>query len=255
MELRTYRYRIYPSQKQKIKFNKTLVISKLLYNELLSLSKDSWKYGNVTLNKFDLDKCHTGKYLEIHSKIKSNISGRVNKTFQNFFRRVKQKSKKKGFPRYKSRVNSFNYSNNGFKILSNKNLKIGKIGIVPITLHRPPKGRIVNVTIKRNNINQWFASFVCETKKININHHSNKKVGVDVGLKNYAVLSTGEFIKNPRHINKTEKRLKSLHRRFSKKKKGSKNSRKARLKLAKLHLKVSNQRTDFLHKLSYKITT
>jgi putative transposase len=249
-----YRYRIYPSQKQKARIINSLKTCKTIYNELLNISRLVYTECSKSMNKFDYNKYLTGKYPEIHSQVRQNVSDRVHKSFQNFFRRVKNpKEKEKGFPRFKSRVNSITFPQSGFKLLSDKKIRLSKINSVPIVLHRAPKGRIKTLTIKQNKAGQWFATFACEVKTPSVKHSSIEKVGLDVGLESYAILSNGEFIDNPRHIIKAEKRLKRLQRRVSKKKKGSANRRKARFKLAKQHIKVANQRADFLHKLSHRI--
>jgi putative transposase len=255
MELRLYRYRLYPSRKQKTKLINSLKICKQIYNELLALNIDTYKFNKTTLNKFDFNSYLSGKYNTIYSQSKQNVSDRVHKAFQNFFRRVKDKSyKEKGYPRFKSKVNSITYPQNGFSLVSNKLLKLSKIGNISIILHRIPKGKIKTLTIKQNKIGHWFATFACDLSNIKITHVSNDKIGIDVGLENFATFSNGKIVANPRHIIKAEKKLKLLQRRLSKKKKESINSKKARLMLAKQHLKIVNQRTDFLHKLSYNIT-
>ena len=252
-----YKFRIYPSRKQKARIINSLKNCKAIYNELLDISKKTYKESGKTLRKFDYNKHLTGKHPNIHSQVKQNVSDRVHKAFSNFFRRVKDKScKEKGFPRFKSRVNSITFPQSGFKILSDKKLKLSKVGSVPIVLHRAPKGKIKTLTIKQNKAGQWFATFACElltTKSTHASTDMSTHVGIDVGLESYAVLSNGEFIDNPRHIIKAEKRLKRLQKRLSKKKKGSANRRKARFRLAKQHIKVANQRTDFLHKISHRI--
>jgi putative transposase len=251
-----YRYRIYPSRKQKVKIINSLKTCKAIYNELLDVSKKTYKETGKTLRKFDYNKQLTGKHPDIHSQVKQNVSDRVHKAFSNFFRRVKDKScKEKGFPRFKSRVNSITFPQSGFKILSDKRLKLSKVGNVPIILHRVPKGKIKTLTIKQNKAGQWFATFACELpdKSTHISTDMSTHIGIDVGLESYAVFSNGEVIANPRHILKAEKRLKLLQRRLSRKKKGSANRRKARFRLSKQHIRVANQRTDFLHKLSHSI--
>lgn len=246
-----YNYRLYPTIKQKVKIINFLKTCKAIYNELLALSIDTYKFGNVILNKFDYNKYLAGKYLSMYAQVKQNVSDRVYKAFQNFFRRAKDKScKKKGFPRFKNRANSITFPQQGFKFINNRRLQVSKIGSVPIVLHRIPKGKIKTLTIKQNKIGQWFAIFSCELPDNQVIHPSKDKIGVDVGLENFAMLSNGESIDNPRFLRKSEERLKLLQRRLSKKKKGSANRRKARFKLAKQHLKVSNQRIDFLHKQS-----
>ena len=255
MTLLMYKFRIYPSKKQRVRLINSLITCKQIYNELLSLNKDAYKFGNATLNKFDFNKYLSGKFEGIHSQTKQNVSDRVSKAFANFFRRVKQNAKEKGFPRYKSRVMSITYPQSGFKFISNKHIQVSKIGNLPIILHRVPRGKIKTLTIKINKANQWFAVFSCEMSDIVGQHPSKEKVGIDVGIENFATLSNGESVANPRHLAKSEVRLKILHRRVSRKHKGSANRRKSRFRLAKLYERVSNQRSDFLHKLSRKIVT
>jgi putative transposase len=254
MSLLMYEYRLYPSKKQKVKIITSLKVCKVIYNELLESSINTYKETKKTLRKFDYNKLIKGKY-PVHSQVAQNVSDRVHKAFSNFFRRVKNKScKQKGFPRFKSRVNSITFPQSGFKIMSDKRLHLSKIGNIPIILHRIPKGKIKTLTIKQNKVGQWFAIFSCEVQDKVVVHASTEKIGIDVGLENFATLSNGEVISNPRHLIQSEHRLKLLQRRLSRKKKGSANRRKARFRLAKQHLKVANQRADFLHKLSRTIT-
>lgn len=251
MELRMYKYRLYPSKKQKEKLINSLKTCKTIYNELLALSIDAYKFGKVSFNKFDFNNYLTGKYLEIHSQSKQNVSDRVHKSFQNFFRRIKSKEKKKGFPHFKNRVNSFTYPQNGFKFVSDNRLYCNKIGNIPITLHRIPRGKIKTLTIKCNKINQWFACFSCEIEEISPQNNGLPNIGIDLGKEHFIVGSDGCSIDYPFFREKANKKLKKLHRKVSKKKKGSKNRLKARIKLSKAYLKISNQREDWLHKLSY----
>ena len=254
MELRMYRYRLYPSQKQEKRLFNTFGICKNIYNELLELSISVYKENNVTLNRYDFNKLLTGLYPEVFSQVKQNISDRVHKAFQNFFRRCKDpSSKKKGFPRFKSQINSITYSQSGFKFPSDKRLYASKIGNIPIVLHRIPKGKVKTLTIKQNRVGQWFTIFACEVDVKPVKIISEKEIGIDVGLISFATTSDGVFVDNPRYLVKAEKRLKLLSRQLSRKKKGSKNRIKSKHLLAKQHLKVSNQRQDFLHKLSREL--
>ena len=255
MELRIYKYRLYPSQKQQQTLFNTFNICKNIYNELLELSTSVYKENNVTLNRYDFNKLLTGLHPEVFSQVKQNISDRVDKAFKNFFRRCKDpSSKKKGYPRFKSRINSITYSQSGFKFPSDKRLYASKIGNIPIVLHRVPKGKLKTMTIKVNRAGQWFAIFACEVPIKPIKNTSKKEIGIDVGIESFATTSDGVFVDNPRYLIKAEKRLRLLSRRLSRKKKGSKNRRKSKHLLAKQHLKVSNQRLDFLHKLSNELT-
>lgn len=249
-----YEYRLYPSRKQREKLIVSLKVCKAIYNELLEKSINTYTTSGKTLRKFDYNKLIKRKYL-VHSQVAQNVSDRVHKAFFNFFRRVKDKNcRKKGFPRFKSRINSITFPQSGFKLLSNKRLRLSNIGNIHIVLHRVPKGKIKTLTIKQNKAGQWHAIFSCEIPDVKVKHSSNLKVGLDVGIENLATLSNGEIIDNPRYLIKSEKRLKLLQRRISRKKKGSKNRKKAIHRLAIQHLKISNQRIDFLHKISRKLT-
>ncbi len=255
MEYRVYKYRIYPSDKQKICIINQFNICKQLYNELMALSIDSYRFGNVYLTNFDFNNYISGKYFNIYSQVVQNVSDRVHKAFQNFFHRVNDISyKKKGFPRFKSRVNSITFSQTGYKFISNKQFYVSKIGKIPIILHRIPKGKLKTITIKCNSIGKWFVYLTCEVNFTKNVHTSNEKVGIDVGIENFVTLSNGEKISNPRYFIKSEMKLRRLQRRLSRKLKGS-NREKARLKLVKCHIKIVNQRNDFLHKLSSNLTS
>ena len=254
MPLRMFRYRIYPSRKQKIKIIDNFKACKTIYNELLEASINNYNETGKGLFKYDFNKLLTSKYKNIHSQVMQNVSDRVHKSFSNFFRRIKNKSKKKGFPRFKSSVKSITYPQSGFKFLSVKKLYISKIGNVNIIIDRIPKGKIKTMTIKRNKAGQWFAVFSSEVEIPKIIHSSNEYVGIDVGLENFAALSNGKIIKNPRFLIKSENKLKKLHKKLSRKKKGAKNRFKSKLLLARQYIKVTNQRTDFLHKTSRDIT-
>jgi putative transposase len=183
-----------------------------------------------------------------------NVSKRLSDAYKAFFRRVKEGGKP-GFPRFKSRVKSITYPQSGFGFTDDKRLRVSKIGRIPIVKHRDIQGCVKTLTIKQNKANQWYACFSCEVKTKKVKHPSKESVGVDVGLIHFATLSDGTKIDNPRHLLKAEHRLKKLQRSLTRKKKGSSNRKKARLKLARQHLKVENQRRDFLHKLSHSLTT
>ena len=135
--------------------------------------------------------------------------------------------------------------------MSQRRLKVSKIGSVPIILHRDPKGKLKTLTVKRNRAGQWFAVFSCEVSpKKRAHPNADKKVGIDVGLESFATLTTREQISNQRYLVNTEKKLKKLQSRASRKAKESRNRGRAVRRLASAHQKVFDQRRDFQHKLS-----
>ena len=249
-----FRYRIYPSKKQIIKLNKTISDCCFIYNKLLESKVNAYKTDKINLSQFDLNKLTKNFDVPIHSQVKQNISKRINDAFQHFFRRVKEKKGKVGFPRFKNlnRYKSITYPQSGFKFISDKRIFVSQIGNIPIIIDRVPKGKLKTFCIKKTALG-WFAIFSCADvpiEKINI---EDNHVGIDVGLESFAVLSDGTKIENPKFFRKSEKKLAKFQRRMSRKKKGSANRRKARFKVARLHQRIFNQRQDFLHKTSFSI--
>jgi len=227
---------------------------------MLDLNKKLWITNKFELNSLLLDiklTCPT-YFIQVHSQALQNVSDRLSKAFNNFFRKVKEqntgKKVKAGFPRFKSKVRSITYPQSGFKFLKNRRLKVSKIGSMPIVFHRPPKGTIKTMTIKQNPAGQWFALFSCEQPDVQTKHPSTEHIGIDVGIESFAVLSNGESILNPKYLVRSAQKLRKLQKAVSRKVKGSANRRKAIHHLAVGHLKVLNQRTDFLHKISHRLT-
>jgi len=265
MLLRNYKYRIYPTGKQKIRLEKQFEICKNLHNDLLEISKETYKCSgeSITSRKklYQVTKELKESYnIKGYSQVLQNVADKLNKSYGAFFRRIKEKQKGKhikvGYPRFKKRITSIAYpQNNAFKFKNQRRLQISQIGSIPIELHRTPKGTLKTLTIKKVPSGKWFASFSCELEEKQVKHkHPDNKVGIDIGLKNFATLSDGTVIDNPRFLRKSEKKIKREQRRLSKKKKGSNNKEKQRVKLARCYETITNQRMDFLHKLTHHIT-
>ena len=253
--IKTYKFRLYPSKAQVKTFEHWLDLCRELYNAALQERRDAWRLNRVSVSFFDQSKQFTEIRLvrediaQLNSFVLREQLKRIDKTFKAFFTRIK-KGEKAGFPRFKnkSRFNSFTFSDlKGTRILDNK-LLLSKIGKIKLKQHRNFDGKIKTVTIKRE-IGKWFVFFAVESEK-EILPKTGNSVGVDVGLENFAVLSNGEKIENPRFLRQAEKRLKTAQRKLSRRKKGSNRRRRAVQLLAKQHLKIKNQRRDFLHKQS-----
>ncbi|MEM3809599.1 MAG: transposase, partial [Thermoproteota archaeon] len=158
--------------------------------------------------------------------------------------------------RFKSKgwFKTFVYNQSGFKLMRTGKrldlLRLSKIGDIPIRVHRTIEGRIKQVIVKRHNSGKWFACVFVE-KEVNVVQREPKRiVGLDVGVKHFLTDSDGRQIENPRFYEKTIRRIIVLNHWLSRKKKGSKNREKQKIKLAKAHERLINQRDDFLHKLS-----
>jgi len=239
--------------------NQTISNCCYVYNKLLERKINVYQEDQTNISQFDLNKIIKEFDVPIHSQVKQNISKRISEAFNNFFRRVKEKKGKAGFPRFKNinRYKSITYPqagsyNGGVKFISNKKLYVSKIGKIKIVLHREIKGKIKTLTIKRN-ADKWYAIFSCEGVIIDKIKPIEKRIGIDVGIEDFATLSNGEVIENPQFFRNSEKKLVKLQRRLSKKKKGSNNRKKAILKVARQHEKIFNQRNDFLHNQTTKI--
>jgi len=182
----------------------------------------------------------------------ANAQMNLEKAYKNFFR-----DKSVGFPKFKSKKNNHrSYTTNNQKgtvTIENGYIKLPKLkSMVKIKQHRNFDGLIKSCTISQNPSGKYFVSLLveCEIEKL---PRIETKVGIDVGIKTFAVMSDQSVIENPKHLRKSEKRLAKLQRDLSRKEKGSCNRSKAKIKVAKLHEKITNQRLDFLHKNSSKI--
>ena len=264
MALRSYKFRIYPTKKQTRRLNNHLNLCCELYNTLLQECRHAYRTEKKSLiNRHELNKLikeikhNRPKFNTVYSQVLQDTRDRVINAYSHFFRRVKEKKSGKrikvGFPRFKKFYKSITYpQNNGsFKFKNDRRLHVSKIGSILIVKHREIQGKRKRLTIKRNPAGQWFAIFSCEVETQKQEHEfPNNKVGIDVGLEKFATLSDGTKIENPRFFINSEKKLKKYQRRLSRKKKGSKNRIKARIKVAKVYNHILNQREDFLHKQS-----
>lgn len=251
-----FKYRIYPSSKQRVRLLTQFKICKEIYNLLLFENKKYCFNQKFDFNSIIQDIKITNKeyYSKVHSQVLQNVSDRVSKAFENFFNRMKMRNQgiqiKAGFPRFKSRIQSITYSQSGFKLDKNK-IELSKIGRMPIKLSREIEGKIKTLTIKQNKSHQWFAVFSVEFEKEESIHPSRKTVGIDVGIERFATLSNKEgIVENPQFFRQSEKALHKAQKILSRRKIGGQNWKKQKIKVAKIHNIITNQRNDFLHKIT-----
>lgn len=249
---KAYKYRIYPNKDQKEFFAKCFGCSRFLYNKMLDDKIEYYKKESKSLYMKPSDYNHEYPWLkEVDSLALANTWTNLESAYKKFFR------EKKGFPKFKSKKdNNQSYTTNNqngtVKIIEGK-LKLPKVKtLIKIKLHRIFKGEIKSCTISKNPSGQYFVSMLIDTN-IDHLHVSKNKVGIDLGVKTFAVMSDGSIVNNPKYFKKSEKRLAKLQKNHSRKKKGGSNRNKSRIKIAKIHRKIRNQRNDFLHKLSSKI--
>lgn len=174
--------------------------------------------------------------------------------YQNFFRRIKQGDSKAGFPKFKSKKdNRKSYTAKMSVKLNDKTIQIPKLGLVKCKVSKQIEGRILSATISQNPSGKYFVSVLCTDVEIQPFKQTGAMVGVDLGLKEFAITSDGEKFDNPKYFKKSEKKLVKLQRQLSRKTIGSNNRNKARIRVARCHEKVTNQRKDFLNKLSTQL--
>lgn len=257
--MKAYKFKIRrPSKAIVQKFEQWLDVCRELYNAALQERRDAWKLNKVSIFYYDqinqlpdIKKVRSD-VAEVYGQVLQNVLNRVKRSFDKFFNRAK-KGEKAGYPRFKSksRYNSFTYTQHGFKLEDDK-LTLSKIGKVRLHLSRPIEGKIKTCTIKKE-VDGWFIIFSVEENQCRYIPKTNKSVGIDVGIENYATLSTGETISNPKFLIKAERRLKTAQRNVSRKKKGSNNRKKAVVLLRKQYQKIKRQRKDFFHKTSLNL--
>ena len=251
--LKAYKYRIYPDAEQMQFFAKCFGCVRFVYNRMLSDRIEHYKLTGKSLNNTPAQYKSEFTWLkEVDSLALANAQMNLNTAYRNFFR-----DKSNGFPKFKSKKNNnFSYTTNNQKgtvYVENGYIKLPKLkSPVKIRQHRSFEGVIKSCTISKAPSGKYHISILVETE-IQKLPASDMRVGIDVGIKDFAVLSNGESYKNPKHLRKSEKRLAKLQRDLSRKQIGSSNRNKARIKVAKLHEKIANQRMDFLHKKSTEI--
>jgi len=256
---KTYKYRLYPTAKQKKALQASLNACRWIYNETLAIRKNTWEEKQESISLYDTSnllvqwKKDKPDLTNAFSQCLQNSQLRVDLAFKAFFRRVK-KGEKPGYPRFRSfdRYDSFTFPQSGFSLTGGR-LKISKVGSVKIKKHRGIEGDIKTLTIRRTN-DKWYACFSCEVepKPLPV---TDKVVGVDVGLSSFTTLSTGKKINNPRFFKTDEKKLAKAQRRLSKADKGTPDRQKQRKKVSRIHERISNKRSDFAHKLSLYLIT
>jgi putative transposase len=259
--LKAFKYRLYPNKSQIEFFEKQFGACRFVYNWALEqkikyyeTEKKSLSWVDI-LNKFaQIKKLDEYKWLkEVNSQSLQMSVRNLDNAFTKFFR------EKTGFPKWKSRKNpvqSFQIPQYYSVDFVKNKVKLPKVGNVKASFSREFDGTPKTATVSRTPTNKYFISILVEDgqelpKKEMFSESTT--IGVDVGIKDFAILSNGEKIENPKYLKNSLKKLKTLSRKVSKKKLGSNNWRKAKLRLSRLHEKITNQRNDFHHKLSKKL--
>ncbi|HUZ79699.1 MAG TPA: transposase [Thermoplasmata archaeon] len=258
------KYRLYPFPNQERELLRQFEELRLLWNHALEQRQEAWRKEKRSVSYVgqcrDLarwrayDKDGIGR---VYGHVAQETLARLDDSFKHFFRRMKEGGKP-GFPHFKRAVTSMCYpdSNGSATVVPGRNgtwrLRLSKVGELPVKVHRePPEGRVKTCTVQREG-DRWFAvpTYEVADPAPPFNSPPTSAVGVDLGLSHLAVLSTGEAVESPEFLGKSEQRLARAQRVVSRRKKGSHNREKAKLRVVRCHAKVRDQRRDFAHKVT-----
>jgi len=255
---RAYQYRVYPTDEQKHLLARTFGCARFVYNWALRLRTDAYYKENKRIGYHETSALLTqlkqqeeyAWLTEVSSVPTQQALRHLDKAFRNFFEgRAK-------YPIFKKRRNqqSAEYTTSAFK-WDGTSLTLAKMTEpLDIRWSRPlPDGaKPSTVTVTKDRANRYFVSILVE-EDIKQLDPVEQSVGADLGLKEFVILSTGEVVGNPKFFHKDEKQLAKAQRRHAKKRKGSENRAKARVKVAKIHARIADRRRDFLHQLSTRL--
>ena len=257
--LKAFKYRLYPTAPQTEKIDQNIGCARLVYNLMLDAKIKHHEQHKETLYVTPAKFKEDYPFLkDADSLALSNAQLNLEKAFNAFFK------KKTGYPKFKSKHKCrWSYTTNSQRNKTNpekdsirfdgNRIKLPKVGYVKIVEHRPHEGIIKSVVVSKERSGEYYASVLCEIEQPKSLPVTDKVVGIDLGLHDIIVCSDGERVEAPKHFRKSEQRLAKRQRAFSRTQKGSKGHEKARLKVARCHQKIKNQRNDFLQKLSTKL--
>ena len=240
----TYKFRIYPNKEQEILIQKTFGSTRYVYNHYLADRIEQYKETGKSPTRFIQDKQLTDLKKELSwlkevdaTALQSSLQI-LDIAYQNFFRGIKQ-GQNIGFPKFKSKKdNHKSYKSkcvgSNIKVLGNQ-IQLPKLGLVKCKTSKRIEGRILNATISQNPSGKYFVSVCCTDVEIQQYSPTGRVVGIDLGLKEFAITSDGQHIENPKYLRKSEKKLAKLQKQLSRKTKGSANRNKARIRVARQH--------------------
>lgn len=253
----TFKYRIYANKETIAKAENWLSLCRNLYNCALEQRISAYHKQRKTLSGYtqmgELPsiKDEFPEYKLVNAQVLQECLDRLDKAYKAFFRRIKQ-GEKAGFPRFRGRnyYDSFTLKNTGWT-LDGRFLSIRNVGRFKLHLSRPVDGEIKTVTIRRSPTDHWYACFSCDELAKKLLPQSDKVVGLDVGIKSFLVDSEGNPpIGNPKFLKHSLKELRVKQRKLARAKRGSNRRKDAKLRVAKVYEKITNQRSDFQHKLA-----
>lgn len=262
---KAYKGILYPNEEQKVIIAKTIGCSRFVYNRFLNERKTEYKENGRTISYNDQCKELPGmkkdpetEWLsEVDSTALQNSVRNLQDAYDNFFLGMKE-GRKVGYPRFKSKHDhrqSYRSTcvNDNIRFADPKHILLPKLGSVKCRFPKEAEGAIKNATVTREPDGTYSISLMCEVVRPEEPERTGKAVGIDLGIKTLAVTSDGKEYDNPRTYSRNRKKLAREQRKLSRKTKGSKNYEKQRVKVAKLHKKIRNQRQDASHKMTHEL--
>ena len=252
--LKAFKYRLNPNEEQIVLLNKHIGASRFIYNLALETKQIAYAGNKHNLSCFELHsqlvdlKDELPWLKELNSQSLQQAITNLDKAYTAFFKG------QNSFPKFKKKSNGGSFNIPQRVIIENNKLVIPKFtkkNGINIILHRPLKGEIRQATISRTPTGKYFVSILCETGEVNKVKPKIKEettIGIDLGIKDFVITSSGEVFENPKYLRKAQSKLKYIQSKYSKNK-----GKKTKHKLGKLHEKVTNKRKDFLHKVSTKL--
>ncbi len=252
----SYKFRIEPNAKQKQQIQKTFGCCRFVWNYYLAECMEQYKQTGKAPTRFQQDKSLTMLKKELmwlreadSTALQSSL-GNLDTAYQNFFRRVKQ-GRNPGYPHFKSKKNHRkSYTAKGHIKVLDKAIQLPKLGKVKCHVSKQVKGRILSATISQSASGKYFVSLCCTDVDFTQLPKTGEVIGIDMGVNSFAVTSDGIAYLNHKYLAGSQEKLAKLRRQLSRKSKDSKRHEKARIKVARLHEHIANQRQDMLHKLS-----
>ena len=252
---RGYKFKLEPTQEQALIINKTLGCCRWVYNNALDRKSKAYKRRGKSLSatflKNQLPALKRAKpwLAEVDSTALQQAIDHMDAAYQNFFKGTAK------YPRFKSKHNelqSYKTVSTSIRVEDDKHVNLPILGVVRCRMHRKPQGDIKSATISRHAGN-YYISLLCEVDEPEKLPTTANMIGIDLGIKEFAVDSNGLIYENPKYLKKSLDKLKLEQQKLSRMTKGSNNYSKQKKKIAKLHLHIANQRLDHAHKLSTKL--
>jgi len=259
---KSYKFRIYPNREQEQLIRRTFGCVRYVYNHFLAERKTAYETDKTTLGFNACCTALTALKRDIPwlcepdaTALQSSLRN-LDTAYKNFFRRVKQ-GDKPGYPKFKSKKNrhmSYQAKNNKATVsVLERHVKLPKLGLVRAAISRQIEGRILHATVLLNPSGRYFVSVCCTDVDIQPLELTGKSTGLDVGIRNLVAESSDKHHANQRYYRQSEKKLARVQRQLSRKSIGSNNRDKARIKVAKVHEKIANRRSDYLHNLTTRL--